>query len=540
MTRRTGGPAVSIEALLLACAVFLTATANSAFWQGLLGDRHVGPSTWGFAAAVAVMLVALNFTLLGLVATRRTVRPLLAAVLLLSAAVDHHATRYGVVIDRTMIQNVLATDTREAGELLTPGFLLHMAVFGVLPAAILFRIRPLSRGWKAGLARRLIAVCIAAIVGLGALWSVFQDFSSTMRNQHALRYAITPGNVAWSLGLVSASAVGPAARAREPADPATRAPRDGRRPTLLVLVVGETARAANWQLNGYEHATTPALAARSDLISFGQATACGSSTEVSVPCMFSPFGRSEYDEARIRATDSLLHVLARAGFAVQWRDNQMGCKGVCSGLPVIDLSRETVPGLCGEDRCFDELLLHRLDAEVDSEIRDRVIVLHQLGNHGPAYHRRYPPAFRRWTPPCERNDLRDCSRDEIVNAYDNAIAYTDHFLSEAIRFLEARQDRYDVALMYVSDHGESLGERGLYLHGMPYAIAPKEQLEVPMFWWLPEGAARGLRVELDCLRERARRPVSHDELYHSVAGLLEVQTPRYRPTRDVFAECRSR
>ena len=540
MTRRPPRPGVSIEALLLACAVFVTLAANTVFWRGLLADRAAEPSSWAFAVAVAVMLVALNFTLLALLATRRTVGPLIALALLVSAAVDHYGTRYGVVIDRTMIQNVLATDTREAGELLTPGFLLHMAVFGALPAAALCWPRPVSPGWKAGLVRRVIAIGIAALVGLAALWSVFQDFSSTMRNRHALRYAITPANVTWGLGVIAAGAIGPAARAREPADPATRVPREGRRPTLLVLVVGETARAANWQLNGYERATTPELAARRDLISFGRATACGASTDVSVPCMFSPFGRAEYDEARIRSTDSLLHVLARAGFSVQWRDNQMGCKGVCAGLPVVDLSRATQPGLCGEDRCFDEILLHGLDAEVDAEPRDRVIVLHQLGNHGPAYHRRYPPAFSRWTPACERNDLRDCSREEIVNAYDNAIAYTDRFLSATIGFLEARRDRFDVALMYVSDHGESLGERGLYLHGMPYAIAPKEQLEVPMFWWMPDDAARGLGVDLGCLRERASRPVSHDELYHSVAGLLDVQTPRYRAARDLFADCRTR
>lgn len=531
---------VSTEALLLAVAVFVTATANTAFWRDLLDGRPGEAGTWAFAAAVGTMLVALNFTLLAPVATRRTVRPLLALVLVLSAAVDHYATRYGVVIDRTMIRNVLATDTREAAELLNGAFLLHVALFGVLPAALVLRLRPASPGWKAGIGRRAIAIGLAATVGLAALWSVFQDFSSTMRNRHALRYAITPANVAWGLGVVTAGAIGPSARAREPADPAMRRPRDGRRPTLLVLVVGETARAANWQLNGYARPTTPELAAREGLISFGRATACGTSTDVSVPCMFSPFGRADYDEARIRTTDSILQVLARAGIAVQWRDNQMGCKGVCDGLPRVDLSRETVPGLCGDGRCLDEILLHGLDADVDGEVRDRVVVLHQLGNHGPAYHRRYPEAFRRWTPACERDDLRDCSREAVVNAYDNAIAYTDRFLSATIAFLEAREDRYDVALLYVSDHGESLGERGLYLHGMPHAVAPREQLEVPMFWWLPDGSAQRLGVDLACLRERALGPVSHDELYHSVAGLLDVDTPRYRADRDVFAGCRRR
>jgi lipid A ethanolaminephosphotransferase len=256
--------------------------------------------------------------------------------------------------------------------------------------------------------------------------------------------------------------------------------------------------------------------------------------------MFSPYGRAAYDETRIRNTDSVLHVLARAGVQVNWRDNQAGCKGVCDGLPQVDLSRETVPGVCSDDRCLDEILLHGLDTVVRDARGDLVVVLHQLGNHGPAYHRRYPARDRRWTPACERNELRDCTREEIVNAYDNAIGYTDRFLSRTIDFLEGQRDRFDVAMLYLSDHGESLGEHGLYLHGVPYPIAPREQLEVPKFWWIPDDAARGLRVDLACLRERARQPSGHDDLYHSVLGLLGVSTPRYLPARDVFSGCRIR
>jgi lipid A ethanolaminephosphotransferase len=359
-----------------------------------------------------------------------------------------------------------------------------------------------------------------------------------MRNEKSLRYAITPANVVWSLGSVAATAAAGGVATREPPDPASRVARAGRRPTLLVVVVGETVRAANWAPNGYVRATTPELAARADLASFTKAAACGTSTEVSVPCMFSPYGRADYDASRIRLTDSALHVIARAGVQVLWRDNQAGCKGVCAGLNEENLSRAAVPGLCDDERCFDEVLLHRLDAIVRDAAGDLVVVLHQLGNHGPAYFRRYPQAFRRWMPTCDRNELRDCEREEIVNAYDNAVLYTDRFLSRTIAFLETQRGRFDVAMTYVSDHGESLGERGLYLHGVPYAFAPREQLEVPMFWWLPEDAARGLRVDLDCLRERAGRPSGHDDLYHSLVGLLEIATPRYRPERDVFAGCR--
>jgi lipid A ethanolaminephosphotransferase len=534
-------PTVSSEALLLAVAVLLAVIANGPFWRGALAGRDLASgATWAFATATFVILVAVHFALPALVGTRRTLQPLLALLLVVAAAADFYAKRYGVVIDPSMVRNVLATDTREAGELLGADLIAHLALYGLLPAAGVMWVRLGERGWRREVAVRLGSLALAACVGLGALMSVFQDFGSTMRNDRSLRYAITPANVVWSLGTVGADRVSARVIAREPPDEIRREVTAGRRPTLLVLVVGETVRAGNWQLNGYPRPTTPGLAARTDLVSFTRAVACGTSTEVSVPCMFSPYGRAAYDETRIRNTDSVLHVLARAGVQVNWRDNQAGCKGVCDGLPQVDLSRETVPGVCSDDRCLDEILLHGLDTVVRDARGDLVVVLHQLGNHGPAYHRRYPARDRRWTPACERNELRDCTREEIVNAYDNAIGYTDRFLSRTIDFLEGQRDRFDVAMLYLSDHGESLGEHGLYLHGVPYPIAPREQLEVPKFWWIPDDAARGLRVDLACLRERARQPSGHDDLYHSVLGLLGVSTPRYLPARDVFSGCRIR
>jgi lipid A ethanolaminephosphotransferase len=326
--------------------------------------------------------------------------------------------------------------------------------------------------------------------------------------------------------------------ARDPPEPAVRAAPASRKPTLFVLVVGETARAANFSLGGYPRPTNPELA-RLPVVYFAHTTACGTSTEVSLPCMFSPFGRADYDEARIRRHESLLHLLARAGLRVVWLDNQSGCKGVCDGLQVRDLSRAQVPGLCDGERCLDEILLHGLRDAVGGTTADTVVVLHQLGNHGPAYFRRYPAAFRRFEPACESTEFADCTREQIVNAYDNAILYTDHLLAQAIGYLDGLSDRYEVALAYVSDHGESLGERGLYLHGMPYAIAPREQLEVPMLWWFGADSARAFDVDLDCLRRRAQQAVTHDHLFHSVLGLLRVATPRYRAERDLFEGCRA-
>lgn len=167
-----------------------------------------------------------------------------------------------------------------------------------------------------------------------------------------------------------------------------------------------------------------------------------------------------------------------------------------------------------------------------------MLVLHQIGNHGPAYYRRYPPEFKRFEPACESDALHTCTQQEIVNAYDNALLYTDHVLAQLIAFLETQRGRYDVGLIYVSDHGESLGEKGLFLHGMPYPIAPKEQLDVPMIWWMSPEFARNRKIDVDCLRTRSHGEASHDHLFHSIAGVLGVETPDRDRALDLFAQCR--
>jgi lipid A ethanolaminephosphotransferase len=307
------------------------------------------------------------------------------------------------------------------------------------------------------------------------------------------------------------------------------------------MVVGETARAANWGLSGYARQTTPQLA-QLPIINFSDVTACGTSTEVSLPCMFAPVGRRQYDEARIRGSESLLHVAARAGVAVHWRDNQSGCKGVCDGLPHDVLGPALAPGLCQDGRCLDEGLLRGLDERLRGLHGSRgtqLLVLHMLGNHGPSYFRRYPPAFERFTPVCRNDDLGGCTRDEIVNAYDNALLYTDHVLATLIGTLASHAGDVDSALLFVSDHGESLGEKNLFLHGVPYVIAPKEQTQVPMVFWQSAGFARSEGLNGDCLRARARQPVQHDHLFHTLLALLDVKTSLYTPELDFTSGCRA-
>lgn len=514
--------------------------ANRPFFAAALKGRAVlEPSTWGFGLALGAALVALHWLLLAPVAYRWTVKPLLAVLIVASAFATHFMQDLGVYLDPTMLRNVLHTNPAEARELLSMALLVHLLLYAGLPLALLWRVYIVTRPRRRAVTARMVWLLLAAATLAGAVLAMFQPFASFIRNHREARYLITPANALWSLGRVVAEDSRGAAVARRTIgqDAAPGASWASSKPRLVVLVVGETARAANWGLNGYARQTTPELASL-PVISFSRVISCGTSTEVSLPCMFAPVGRRDYDESRIRGSESLLHVIARAGVDVQWLDNQSGCKGVCDGLPYETVLSRHPAGLCSDGQCFDEGLLAGVDERLDRARGVQLLVLHQLGNHGPAYFRRYPKAFARFAPACQSDDLQSCTQAEIVNAYDNALLYTDHILAAAIARLQARAKDVDTALVYVSDHGESLGENNLFLHGIPYAIAPDTQTQVPMLMWMSSGFKQALRLDTECLQRRASQPAGHDHLFHTLLGLLDVHTALHEPAWDLAQDCR--
>lgn len=531
----------SQEMLALLASLFFSVTANSTFFHvAAATGAFKGAAGIGLAASLFIAITALHASLLLLLFNRWTTKPVLILLLLVTAAAAHFMRAYTIYLDPDMIRNILHTDRKESRELMSLALLPSLFAFGVLPSLLVWRMRIRERTLARATGIRVAWLLASVLVAALAIFASFQATSSLMRNHRELRYLVAPGNYLVSLGRVLTDGGNVPAKAKQPVGlHATIAPRArDSKPRLLVIVVGETVRAQNWGLNGYARQTTPQLAGVADLVNFGDVTACGSSTEVSLPCMFSPYGRHDYDAKRIKGSQSLLNVLDHAGIGVLWRDNQSGCKGVCDGLPFQSFQNTTQAKACSDEGCLDDVMLDGLEAEVAKHAGDQVIVLHQLGNHGPAYFKRYPPSLAKFQPECRSMELRDCSAQQIVNAYDNAILHTDAFLAEAIAMLAKMDDR-DTALLYVSDHGESLGEDGLFLHGVPYAIAPKTQLKVPMLMWFSPGMRTDRGIDLACVRQAATRPASHDNLFHSVLGLMQVRTEEYRADLDLLKPCES-
>ena len=532
-------PTVSIETVILVAGLFFASVSSAAFWRQLYSlGFFEDASGWGTATSTLLAMVALNAAMLCIVLNRWTAKLVLVAFLLTNAALGYFMIQYSVYIDPGMVRNALRTDNREAFELITPGLIIGVLVQGALPSLVVLRVRFKRRPYGRALKYRLLLFlgCVGVSVLLLAI--SFQDLSALMRNNKQLRYLIAPGNY-----LISFSRV--LLEEYQSADNTRLAIGEGAtltghtnttKPHLLVIVVGETLRAQNWGLNGYQRQTTPQLATK-DVINFRDVTACGSNTEVSVPCMFSTYGRRNYDRTLIEQSESLLHALERAGVKTLWRDNQTGCKGVCAGLDFESFREPRKDPLCDAKFCRDEIMLRGLTDVARNTNGDLVVVLHQLGNHGPGYYQRYPESLRRFKPDCRTADLGECSRQEIVNAYDNAVLATDDFLARTVALLESDKSR-DSAMIYVSDHGESLGENNLYLHGIPEAIAPDTQLRVPMVMWMSPGMKESQHLERSCLKEKSMGAVSHDNLFHSVLGLMQVKTNEYVPALDLFSPCR--
>ena len=531
-------------------AVWLTLTANWALWLRL-------PTLDGYHGSLAVLALRVVPLILGaillitsLFAWPRWMKPFWIALLVISASAQYFMVSYGTLMDRGMINNILQTDMRESSDLFNPKLLLELLVIAVLPAIWLWKtpIKSAGKAWRNILRTVLLFAAAAALVAASVAIS-YKDLAPVVRNNMWLRFMINPVNP-----VLSATGVllDPILNPPKPFVSITGGAALGntyanaQKPPLLVLVVGETARAANFSLNGYARDTNPELAKR-EVLSWRNAYSCGTSTRESVPCMFSNLGRENFFKSKVEQ-DNLVDVLQAAGLAVLWIDNQAGCKGVCKRIPMADTadSVNTPAGkaLCAADgECLDGLMLEGIEeriAKLDPARRAKgvVLLMHQMGSHGPAYYKRSTPDLKAYKPECATNALSSCPAEDVVNVYDNSIRYTDHFLAQTIDWLKTQQNQYETGMFYMSDHGESLGELGVYLHGMPYAMAPDTQKHVPMIMWLGTLGAR-THIDTACLSKTLDKPVSHDNLFHTILGLMDVTSPTYQQPMDALASCRS-
>jgi lipid A ethanolaminephosphotransferase len=539
----TNFPRIGPATLTLLASTFLVAAYNTTFWRTFISATgHFSMGHLPLIVGCFVLIVLLFNACLTVVSFRYVIKPVLILLFIATAFTSYFMNQYGTQIDRSMIQNLVETDIGEATELLSWKLFLMVAMLGVLPSLLVWRLPIAFPEGKHGLLRRGGIITGSLVIAVLLLLAFFKTLAPALREHRELRYLLAPTNYIQAIHSYIKYQRKQAVVVAPLGTDASKAVRGSgnRDRAVTVIVVGETARAANFSLNGYARITNPELAKQPDLINFTNMQSCGTATAVSLPCVFSVLGRENYSDSQAYAQQGLLDVLKHAGFKVLWRDNNSGCKGTCDRVEYEDLT-QPVPGnkWCVNGECYDERMLDRLPEMIRDAREDLVIVLHQKGSHGPSYFKRYPAAFKRFGPVCETNELEQCTRESIVATYDNTILYTDHFLNQTIELLKAsaEKEHINTAMMYFSDHGESLGEHNMYLHGAPYMIAPAEQKEVPFMLWMSAGFQSRFQIDQRCLAARAAQPFSHDNVFHSVLGMLSVNTAVYNPRLDVFGPC---
>ncbi|GAA0799178.1 phosphoethanolamine transferase [Psychrobacter piscatorii] len=520
---------VNLNYLIIIVALYLVATANIGFFEQVLNVYPFSKNV-GFILSITGLLFGLMWLVLQLLCYRPIAKPVLIALLVTAAICGYFTDAYGTIFDTNMLINSLETDQAEAMGLFAPSMVIRVLLMGVLPAFIISKIRLKRFTWQRSILQKTATLILSIAVIAACLLPFGDQYASFFRQHKQVRSYANPITPIYSTIKLGENYVNELRRPDTFTLHATDAKRvapasSTTKPKLMVFVVGETARADHFGLNGYTRNTTPLLSKQSNLYSFKDAVSCGTSTAYSVPCMFSYANRENYDIDTAKYNENVLDTLSKQGVNVVWRDNNSSSKGVADRVTFEDFKTADTNPNCDVE-CRDIGMLDGFDKLVKSGSspkdtpKDTLILLHQMGNHGPAYYQRYPKEFETYKPVCMTNELSKCDTQSVINGYDNAILYTDYFLDNVIDTLKTYEQDYDVVMVYMSDHGESLGENNIYLHGLPYKFAPDTQKHVPAVIWSPDSN----HIDADSLSSMSSQPVSHDFITPTLLSFFGITT----------------
>lgn len=522
-------PRLTQERLIFFTSIWFLLFYNATMFSHIVEVYPLKGMNLLYVASTAVVLVAVTTLFFTLLSSKYTTKPLLITALLVSSATAYFMDQYNVIIDDNMMRNAFQTQTAEVMDLLNLKLFAYIVFLGILPAFAVYKIPIEYGGFKKELFAKLKTV-VASLIILVAIIAMFGKFYASFFREHKyLRFYSNPDYWIASLRffIFDALSSGDKTFKRIGLDAKIE---DNTTRKILFMIVGEAARADHFSLNGYERETNPKLK-NEDIINFSKMYSCGTSTAYSVPCMFSIYTRDQFSNQKAKYTENALDVLKHTNkVAILWRDNNSDSKGVALRVRFEDYKTPKNNPVC-DSECRDIGMLTGLDRFIQEHPKKNIlIVLHQMGNHGPEYYKRYTKQYEKFTPVCQTNQLENCKKESIVNGYDNALLYSDNFLAQTIE-LAKKYPNSDTAVLYMSDHGESLGEHGVYLHGLPYFIAPDAQKHIGSFLWLNDRFKNDL--DMQKIHAIANKKLSHDYLFHTLLGLFNVKTKVYNKNLDL-------
>lgn len=510
--------------ILLACFLFFS--YNFLFFKRI----YAVSQSISVTIHIIISIFALLFAIINIIMCKYTSKFFAIAFCLFNSVVFYFMLTYGFAIDGIMLLNILGTDPAEVEDIINYTLISYILLLGVFPSVVIYKTKIYYKPIHKEIKIRAISIAICLCIAISVMFPNLQFTMYALRKNKNLKNFLLPVNYIGAVISATKMLNFTIPDFINIAEDAHFTPYwDNGKKNLFVVIVGETARAANFSLGGYEkHTNAPLDPFLDEIIYFENVKSCGTSTAQSLPCMFSKFGQSEFKPGTELYTENVLDVIQKSGYDVIWRGTNTGyCYGNCDRIQT-EFYNDLFPE---ED---DLILLENFEekiAELDNNI---LFLLHQQGSHGPAYYRRYSPEYEQFTPACQSKVIQDCTHEEFVNAYDNTIIYTSAVIAQTIEKLKAYQYTYNVMLLYISDHGESLGENGIYLHAMPYEFAPIEQIHVPMLIWLNEENAQNLKINREALLNKKGDALSHDNIFHSLLSITGISTEDYQKDLDLF------
>lgn len=538
--KRLSSITLSANQLILFTSAYIAFVLNIPFFSKVISAVTVNQefNLW-FLFSVPLVLLCLTVLFHCVFAFRPLFKPFLILSVLLSSLLFYATYHYGIIFDYGMVQNTIETDSAEVLSYLNMYALLSFIILGVIPVVLIYLVNIRQTSFLKEIISRIKLILFIVVILCTLLGLFYVNYASVGRNNRELTSYITPFKLYEATFKYVSRSLNNTVRTFHMLDTKPTLIHPDQKPSVTVLVVGETARAKNYALNGY-HKATNAHTSNTNIISFSNVSSCGTATAVSLPCMFSRMNKEQYDKHLAVSEQNLIDLIHLAGTDVLWVDNNNGgCKDVCKRVESVFVDEKSPHPLCDGEYCFDEILLEYLNSKLNNLSADStLIVLHVMGSHGPTYFRRYPKEHRMFTPDCARSDIQNCTNETLVNTYDNTILYTDFILSKVIESLAALSEskNVDTTMLYISDHGESLGENGIYLHGLPYAFAPEEQTHIPLMFWQNN---QNTQYDMDCMKRSSKDEISQDNLFDILLGMLSVKTQVYKQQQDTFAPCRT-
>jgi len=519
--------------LIFIVSLFFVFFSNFSFFKNVVKVYPMALNSY-YVISTGIVLFCFLVVFFTLLSSRYTTKPILILALITSSFTSYFMDTYHIVIDSSMIRNSLQTNLHESLDLFTLKLVMYVVLLGILPSFLVYKSKIEYETAGKELFVKLKTIVLATVLMFVVVFAFSKFYTSFFREHKSLRFYTNPTYWMYSIGKYIEITYNSGPIIVKPIGLDAKIDDYNSKRKIIVVVVGESVRFDRFSLNGYKKETNPLLK-KEDIINFSDMYSCGTSTAHSVPCMFSIYNRKDYSYKKGISTQNVIDVISRTKKVdILWRDNNSDSKGVALRVNYEDYRTPKNNTMC-KGECRDEGMLVGLDKRIkNAKGKDVLIVLHQMGNHGPAYYKRYPSEFEKFTPVCKTNQIEQCTQEEVSNAYNNAILYTDYFLAKVIEFLKPYSKDSDTAMIYMSDHGESLGEGGVYLHGLPYFMAPDAQKHIGSVMWFGNDDI----VKSDILKSYSSKKFSQDNLFSTLLGIFDVKTKVYEPQMDILKKAK--